>query len=61
LSADFQPLGAPAFKAEKGVELNCMLHATASMLAQPVVQYFANVGGGPHRAVVFGVRTKIDF
>jgi porin len=61
LSADFQPLGAPAFKAEKGVELNCMLHATASMLAQPVVQYFANVGSGPHRAVVFGVRTKIDF
>ena len=61
LSADFRTPGAPAFKVERGVELNCMLHVTPSMLAQPVIQYYANAGGGPHRAVVFGLRTKIDF
>jgi porin len=61
LSADYQPAGSPAFKVEHGVEVNSMLHVTRSVLLQPVVQYYANVGGGPHRAVVFGVRTKIDF
>jgi hypothetical protein len=31
------------------------------LLLQPVVQYYANVGGGRQRAVVFGFRTKIEF
>lgn len=61
LSDNFRAPGAAAFKVEHGVELNCMLHVTSSMLAQPVLQYYANVGGMPHRAVVFGLRTKIDF
>jgi carbohydrate-selective porin OprB len=38
-----------------------MLHVTPSMLAQPVIQYYFNAGGGAHRVVVFGLRTKIDF
>jgi porin len=61
LSADYQTPGAPAFKVEHGVELNCMLHATSSMLVQPVIQYYANAGGMAHRDVVIGMRTKIDF
>jgi carbohydrate-selective porin OprB len=61
LSPAFSPPGSAPFKAEHGVELNTMLHVTPSLLAQPVVQYYANVGGGAHRAVVFGLRTKIDF
>jgi aspartate ammonia-lyase len=32
-----------------------------ALLLQPVVQYYANVGGGAHRAVVFGFRTKVEF
>jgi hypothetical protein len=31
------------------------------MLVQPVLQYFANVGGTGHSAVVFGLRTKVEF
>lgn len=61
LSPDFRIPGSPPFNAEHGVELNTMLHVTPAMLAQPVVQYYSNVGGGAHRAVVLGLRTKIDF
>jgi porin len=28
---------------------------------KPVMQYYANVGGGVQRAVVFGFRTKVEF
>jgi len=28
---------------------------------QPVIQYYANVGGGVQGAVVFGFRTKVEF
>jgi hypothetical protein len=31
------------------------------LLLQPVIQYYANVGGGTGRAVVFGFRTKVEF
>ena len=31
------------------------------LLVQPVIQYYANVGGGTGRAVVFGFRTKVEF
>jgi porin len=61
LSPDFKITGAPLFKTEEGVELNTLLHVTPSLMAQPVLQYYANVGGGGARAVVFGLRTKIDF
>lgn len=61
LSDNFRTPGTPPFNAEHGVEVNSMLHFTSSMLVQPVLQYYANVGGGTHRAVVFGLRTKIDF
>ncbi len=30
------------------------------LLLQSVVQYYGNVGGGPHRAVVFGFRIKVE-
>jgi hypothetical protein len=30
-------------------------------LLQPVIQYYANVGAGVQRAVVFGFRTKVVF
>jgi porin len=61
LSPNFKINGAPSFKTERGLELNTLLHVTPSLLAQPVLQYYANVGGGVSRAVVFGLRTKIDF
>jgi hypothetical protein len=28
---------------------------------KPVIHYYANVGGGAQRAVVFGFRTKVEF
>jgi len=31
------------------------------IIVQPVIQYYANVGGGAQRAVVFGFRTKVEF
>jgi hypothetical protein len=61
LSQQFVSEGAPPFKTEHGVEFNTLLDPLPMLLLQPVVQYFANVGGGPHRAVVFGFRTKIEF
>jgi hypothetical protein len=51
----------PAFKTEQGVEFNPLLDPLPMILLQPVVQYFANVGGGWQRAVVFGFRTKVEF
>jgi porin len=61
LSQQFDPQGAPPFKTEHGVEFNTLLDPLPMLLLQPVIQYFANVGGGPHRAVVFGFRTKVEF
>ncbi len=31
------------------------------ILLQPVVQYYANAGGGSASAVVVGFRTKVEF
>jgi len=31
------------------------------ILLQPTFQYYANVGGGPQRAVVAGFRARIEF
>ena len=61
LSPNFRIASALPFKDERGVELNTLLHVTPSLMAQPVLQYFANAGGGGSRAVVLGLRTKIDF
>jgi porin len=61
LSQQFVPQGAPAWKPEHAVELNALLDPLPMLLLQPVVQYYENVGGGSHRAVVFGFRTKVEF
>jgi porin len=61
LSSQFLPAGMPAFKTEQGVEFNTLLDPLPILLLQPVVQYYANVGGGAQRAVVFGFRMKVEF
>jgi porin len=61
LSPQFLPSGTPAWKSEQGVEFNTLLDVLPMLLLQPVVQYYANVGGGAQRAVVFGFRTKVEF
>jgi len=59
LSAQFLPQGRPGWKPERGAELNALLDVTPMMFVQPVIQYYANVGGGVGRAVVVGLRTKL--
>jgi carbohydrate-selective porin OprB len=60
LSSDFLPAGMAAWKIEHGVEVNMLLNY-GPFLVQPVLQYYANVGGIGGQAVVAGFRTKIDF
>ena len=61
LSAQFLPRGMTGWKTEQGVEFNALLDVLPMLLLQPVIQYYANVGGGTQRAVVFGFRTKMEF
>jgi porin len=61
LSQQFLPPGAAPYKAEQGLEFNALFDLLPMLLMQPVVQYYANVGGGAQRAVVFGFRTKVEF
>ena len=61
LSQNFVQPGMPPFKPENGVEFNALLDPAPMLLLQPVIQYYANVGGGSQRAVVFGFRTKVQF
>jgi len=61
LSPQFVPPGSPRWNAERGVEFNTLLDPLPMLLVQPVIQYYANVGGGVQRAVVFGFRTKVEF
>jgi porin len=61
LSQQFVSHGAPPWKAEQGIEFNMLLDVAPMLLLQPVIQYYANVGGGTQRAVVFGFRTKVEF
>ena len=61
LSQQFVPQGAPAWKPEHAVEFNVLLDPFPMLLLQPVVQYYAKVGGGSHHAVVFGFRAKVEF
>jgi carbohydrate-selective porin OprB len=60
-SQQFLPPGTPTWKPEKGVEFNALLDPLPMLLLQPVIQYYANVGGRTQRAVVFGFRTKVEF
>jgi porin len=48
-------------RSENAIEFNALLDPAPMLLVQPVVQYYANVGGGPNHAVVFGFRTKVEF
>ena len=43
---NFNSARTSSFKTEQGVEVNTLLHVTPCLMAQPVLQYFANVGGG---------------
>jgi len=61
LSQQFLPPGTSARETEQGVEFNALLDVLPMLLLQPVMQYYANVGGGAQRAVVFGFRTKVEF
>ena len=60
LSSQFASTGHP-WKAEQGVEFNSLLAVLPMIFVQPVVQYYADAGGGTQRVVVFGFRTKVEF
>jgi hypothetical protein len=60
LSENFA-VGNVPWKTEQGVEFNSLLDPFPMILLQPVIQYYANVGGGIQRAVVLGFRTKVEF
>jgi len=57
----FIPHGALAFKQEHRVEFNTLVDILPMALLHPVIQYYANGGGGMYRAIVFGFRAKVDF
>jgi porin len=57
----FVPLGTPPCKPEHSLEFNTLLDVAPMLLLQPVVQYYANIGGRSQHAVVFGFRTKVAF
>ena len=61
LSSQFLPPGVASWKDEHAFECNALLDVAPMLLLQPVVQYYGNVGGGNHSAVVFGFRTKVEF
>jgi len=61
LSQQFVTSGSPRFKTEHAVEFNSLLNVAPMLILQPVVQYYANVGGRSHRALVVGFRTKVEF
>jgi carbohydrate-selective porin OprB len=61
LSQQFRPTATPPFHPENGFEFNTLLDPLPMLLLQPVVQYYANVGGRSQRAVVLGFRVKVEF
>src|SRR5258705_7309544 len=61
LSSQFPPPGLRSSNTEQGVEFNTLLDPLPMLLLQPVIQYYANVGGRPNRAVGFGCRIKVEF
>ena len=61
LSSDFRPNNTTTWNTEHGLEFNILLDVAPMVLFQPVVQYYANAGGGSEDAVVVGFRTKVEF
>jgi carbohydrate-selective porin OprB len=61
LSQQFVPALAPPFNPEHAIEFNALLDVFPMLLLQPVIQFFANDGGGTQHAVVIGFRTKVEF
>jgi carbohydrate-selective porin OprB len=61
VNPQFLPPGNPPNSPERGVELNALFNVRPTILLQPAIQYYANVGGGPQRAVVLGFRAKAEF
>jgi porin len=59
LSQRFVPPGAQPWKSEHAFEFNTLVHV-ASMLFQPVIQYYANIGGRTKHAVVLGFRVHVE-
>jgi carbohydrate-selective porin OprB len=60
-SSSFLAKNAPAWKAEHGVEFNTLLSPYKNLQIQPLVQYYANTGGGSHRAVILGFRFQVEY
>jgi len=54
LSSDFRPNSMTTWNTEHGLEFNVLLDIAPMLLLQPVLQYYANVGGGSQSAVVVG-------
>src|SRR6516164_3325854 len=61
VSQQFAPPGAPPFNPEHALEFNALLDVLPMLLLQPVIQFFANDGGGTQHAIVVGFRTKVEF
>jgi porin len=61
LSRRYLPAGTPPWQTERGIELNALLDPLPMLLLQPVIQYYADVGGRPGHALVLGFRTKVEF
>jgi porin len=61
LSSEFRPNKSTLWNIEHGLEFNMLMDVVPMVMLQPVVQYYANVGGGSGSAVVLGWRTKVEF
>jgi carbohydrate-selective porin OprB len=61
ISQQFVSPNTPRWKTQHGVEFNTLLDPLPMLLLQPIIQYYANMGGRTQRAVVFGFRTKVEF
>jgi hypothetical protein len=58
------PVSSPlmsANAAEHAFEANFLLELPHGMVLQPVAQYYVNVGGSSHNAMVLGFHTKVNF
>jgi len=60
LSSEFRPSNSTSWNVEHGLEFNILMDVEPILL-QPVVQYYANVGGRSGSGVVLGWRTKVEF
>ncbi len=60
-SANFLVATAHPWKVEHGVEFNTLLSVRPMLQLQPLIQYYANVGGASQRAVVLGFRARVEY